>query len=77
MAAKSTGAGPKAGTRDGETKTLTITLVKSPIGFNEKQGRVVQSMGLRRLRHSVRLADTPETRGMIHKVRHLVTVTGD
>lgn len=57
-----------------QKKTLTITLVVSPIGFNEKQGRVVQSMGLRRIRHSVELADTPETRGMIQKVRHLVTV---
>ena len=56
-------------------KKLKITLVKSPIGFNEKQGRVVQSMGLRRLRHTVELADTPETRGMIHKVRHLLVVT--
>ena len=56
-------------------KKLKITLVKSPIGFNEKQGRVVQSMGLRRLRHTVELADTPETRGMIHKVRHLVEVS--
>ena len=35
----------------------------------------MQSMGLRRIRHSVELADTPETRGMIHKVRHLVEVT--
>jgi large subunit ribosomal protein L30 len=57
-----------------EQKTLKITLVKSPIGFNEKQGRVVQSMGLRRIRQSVELADTPEVRGMIHKVRHLVEV---
>jgi ribosomal protein L30 len=32
-------------------------------------------MGLRRIRHSVTLGDTAETRGMIHKVRHLVTVT--
>ncbi len=56
-------------------KTVTITLVRSPIGFNEKQGRVVQSLGLRRIRHSVTLADTPETRGMIHKVRHLVEVS--
>ncbi len=56
------------------TKTLTITLVKSPIGFNKKQARVVQGLGLRRLRHSVELADTPETRGMIYKVRHLVEV---
>jgi large subunit ribosomal protein L30 len=36
---------------------------------------VVQSMGLRRIRHSVELADTPEVRGMIHKVRHLVEVS--
>ena len=57
-----------------DKKKLTVTLVKSPIGFNEKQGRVVQSMGLRRIRHSVELADTPEVRGMIHKVRHLVEV---
>lgn len=58
-------------------KKLKITLVKSPIGFNEKQSRVVQGMGLRRLRQSVELRDTPETRGMIHKVRHLVTVDRD
>lgn len=58
------------------SKTLKITLVKSPIGFNKNQGAVVQSMGLRRIRHSVELADTPETRGMIHKVRHLVVVDG-
>jgi large subunit ribosomal protein L30 len=57
-----------------DQKKLKITLVRSPIGFNEKQGRVVQSMGLRRIRHSVELADTPEVRGMIHKVRHLVEV---
>ena len=55
-------------------KLLTITLVKSPIGFNKTQGHTVQGMGLRRINHSVTLADTPETRGMIHKVRHLVTV---
>jgi large subunit ribosomal protein L30 len=58
-----------------KSKKLKITLVKSPIGFNEKQGRVVESMGLRKLHHSVELADTPEVRGMIHKVRHLVEVT--
>jgi len=34
----------------------------------------VTGLGLRRLNHTVELADTPETRGMIHKVRHLVTV---
>jgi len=55
-------------------KTLKVTLVRSPIGFNRNQSLVVQSMGLRKINHSVELADTPESRGMIHKVRHLVTV---
>jgi large subunit ribosomal protein L30 len=57
-----------------ENKTLKVTLVKSPIGFNRKQSLVVQSMGLRKINHVVELPDTPESRGMIHKVRHLVTV---
>jgi len=53
---------------------LTITLRRSPIGFNRNQAAVVQSMGLRRIGHSVELVDTPATRGMILKVRHLVEV---
>lgn len=57
-----------------ETKRVTIKLVKSTIGFNKDQAKVVQGMGLRRIGHTVELADTPATRGMIHKVRHLVTV---
>jgi large subunit ribosomal protein L30 len=57
-----------------EKKTLKVTLVKSPIGFNKSQSLVVQSMGLRKINHSVEMADTPESRGMIHKVRHLVVV---
>ncbi len=55
-------------------KTVKITLVRSPIGFNRTQAETVLGMGLRRIRHTVELVDTPETRGMIHKVRHLVTV---
>jgi large subunit ribosomal protein L30 len=56
-------------------KKLKVTLVRSTIGFNKTQAKTVQGMGLRRLRHTVELPDTPETRGMIHKVRHLVEVT--
>jgi large subunit ribosomal protein L30 len=56
-------------------KQLKITLVKSTIGFNKTQAKTVEGMGLRKINSSVSLADTPETRGMIHKVRHLVTVT--
>jgi large subunit ribosomal protein L30 len=59
----------------GETPAkLKITLRKSTIGFNRNQAAVVQGMGLRRIGHSVELADTPATRGMILKVRHLVEV---
>jgi large subunit ribosomal protein L30 len=56
-------------------KKLKITLLRSPIGFNRTQGKTVEGMGLRRIRHTVELPDTPETRGMILKVRHLVEVT--
>jgi large subunit ribosomal protein L30 len=58
----------------GDTPMVTITLVKSPIGFDRTQAATVQGMGLRRIGHSVALVDTPATRGMILKVRHLVTV---
>ena len=65
----------KARATKASAKTLKITLLRSPIGFNETQGKTVQGMGLRRIRHSVELPDTPETRGMILKVRHLVEVS--
>jgi large subunit ribosomal protein L30 len=54
--------------------TVKVRLLRSPIGFDGKQGIVVRSMGLRRIRHVVELKDTPATRGLIHKVRHLVEV---
>ena len=53
-------------------KTVTVTLERRPI--DRKQLTVVRGMGLRRIRHSVVLKDTPSARGMIHKVRHLVRV---
>jgi len=55
-------------------KRVKVTLVKSTIGFGKKQAAVVEGLGLRRLHHTVEVTDTPATRGMIHKVRHLVTV---
>jgi large subunit ribosomal protein L30 len=64
----------KAAKKPADTKRLKVTLVKSTIGFDRKQARVVEGMGLRRINHTVDLADTPSIRGMIHKVRHLVTV---
>jgi large subunit ribosomal protein L30 len=58
----------------GDRKTLKVTLVKSTIGFNKTQADTVRGLGLRRIRHTIVVPDTPEMRGMIHKVRHLVTV---
>jgi large subunit ribosomal protein L30 len=57
-----------------DQRRLKITLVKSTIGFDRKQDLVVTGLGLRRVGHTVELPDTPATRGMILKVRHLVTV---
>jgi large subunit ribosomal protein L30 len=56
------------------TGTVKVTLVRSPIGFNRNQGEVLRGLGLRRIRHTVEVKDTVQTRGMLHKVRHLVTV---
>jgi len=60
---------------DSHGGTVKVTLLKSPTGFNRNQLAVVTGLGLRRIRHTVELKDTPDTRGMIHKVRHLVEVT--
>jgi large subunit ribosomal protein L30 len=54
--------------------TVKVTLLKSTTGFKRNQRDVVRSLGLRRIRHSVELKDSTEVRGMIHKVRHLVSV---
>jgi large subunit ribosomal protein L30 len=58
------------------TGTVKVTLRRSPIGFNRNQLAVVKGLGLRRIRHTVELKDTPAVRGMVHKVRHLVEVKG-
>lgn len=53
---------------------LKVTLMKSPIGYNEQQKRTVRALGLRKVHQTVELADTPAVRGMIAKVPHLVAV---
>jgi large subunit ribosomal protein L30 len=54
---------------------LTVTLVKSGIGKPEKHRLVLQGLGLNKLNKSVVLKDTPEIRGMINKIAHMVKVT--
>ena len=53
---------------------LRITLTKSSIGYSERQKRTVRALGLRRMHQTVEQRDTPVIRGMIAKVKHLVTV---
>lgn len=53
-------------------KMLKITLVHSYIGRPEAQRKVLRGMGLGKINKSVLLKDTPEIRGMIRKVSHLV-----
>jgi large subunit ribosomal protein L30 len=55
-------------------KKLKITQVRSYIGRPEKQRRVLRSLGLGRMNRSVTVTDTPEVRGMVGKVSHLVSV---
>jgi large subunit ribosomal protein L30 len=57
-----------------EGKRVRVTWVRSTIGFNKDQAKVVEGMGLRRLGHTVELPDNDATRGMILKVRHLVEI---
>ena len=58
------------------SKTVTVTLVKSVIGTKKSHRATVLGLGLRRIRHTVMLEDTPAVRGMIAKVDYLVKVEG-
>jgi large subunit ribosomal protein L30 len=57
-----------------EEKILRITLVKSPIGYTQRQKNTVRALGLRRVNQTVEHADTPAIRGMVTKISHLVQV---
>lgn len=53
-------------------KKLNITLKKSLIGRNQRQRATVKALGLRKIGHTVIHDDTPQIRGMIHKVDFMV-----
>jgi large subunit ribosomal protein L30 len=54
--------------------TLKVTQRKSRNGCDKRQLDTLRSLGLRRIGHTVEVKDTPQSRGMLHKVRHLVEV---
>jgi large subunit ribosomal protein L30 len=53
---------------------VTITQYKSKNGSDQRQLDTLRSLGLHRIGQVVEVADTPQTRGMIHRVRHLVRI---
>lgn len=57
-----------------KAKTIKITLVRSTIGRKKDQIATVQALGLKKIRSTVEKQDTPQIRGMINKVSHLVEV---
>jgi len=58
-----------------QKNTLKITLLRSTIGEKPKTRAAVATLGLRKIRQSTERPDTPDVRGLIHQVRHLVEVT--
>jgi len=57
--------------------TVTITQRRSKNGADKRQADTLRSLGLRRIGQTVHHNDSPQIRGMIHKVRHLVEVSDD
>ncbi|MGD9386692.1 MAG: 50S ribosomal protein L30 [Gammaproteobacteria bacterium] len=57
-----------------KSRQVRVTLVKSVNGRSATHKACVAGLGLRRMHHSVVVADTPENRGMINKVSYLLQV---
>jgi large subunit ribosomal protein L30 len=56
------------------SKGIRVTQVRSVIGYDRRQRATLRGLGLRRMNHTVEVADTPENRGMIGKIPHLLKV---
>ena len=57
-----------------EHKTIKIQLVRSGIGYTKRQKLTIEALGIRRLGQVVEQKDTPQVRGMVRKITHLVKV---
>ena len=56
---------------------MKVTQVKSKNGSDQRQLDTLRSLGLRRIGQTVEVKDSPQARGMLHRVRHLVKVEDD
>jgi large subunit ribosomal protein L30 len=63
-----------ANTKAGETGHIKVTQIRSPIGRHFDQRATLIGLGLNKLNRTSVLIDTPDVRGMITKVRHLLRV---
>ncbi len=54
--------------------SIKLTLIKSPIGYELRQKRTARALGLRKIRQTVEVVDSPAIRGMIAKIPHLLKV---
>jgi large subunit ribosomal protein L30 len=61
-------------TSGASTKTLKVTLVKSIFGHTKAHQATVRGLGLRKIRDTATLKDTPEVRGMLRASTHLLKV---
>ena len=57
-----------------QVKTIKVTLIKSPIGFDKGQGKIVEALGFKKLGQTRILPDNECIRGSIFKVKHLLKV---
>jgi large subunit ribosomal protein L30 len=57
-----------------KAKELKVTLLKSKYGWLKSHRACIAGLGLRRIRHTVTVIDTPENRGMINRISYLVSV---
>ena len=53
---------------------IRVTQVKSKIGSSQRQKRTLEALGIKKLNHYVEVEATPQVRGMVNKVKHLVSV---
>ena len=58
-------------------KTIVVEQTKSPIGRPASQRQTLKGLGLNKMHRRRTLKDTPEIRGMVHKIRHLVRIVND
>ncbi|MDT8427595.1 MAG: 50S ribosomal protein L30 [Pseudomonadales bacterium] len=59
------------------TKQVKITLIRSPIGTMERHRQCLRGLGLRRMHQTAVLEDTPAVRGLINKIRYMLSVEGE